>query len=873
MSCRRPAPGSAVAARARALHQDGEPGRRRRRAGERGERVQRRLEVARHKAGLHQEAVLREVRAARRRLRGALFVVPASVGDERREVRVQLPHRLGVGQAPGAHQGLAKRLVQRAVVLGVHKPPRHLARLAARTLAQRRERGGVRGAPQAPRRQSRRGGAAAGGGSRRGLVRARKNLLRDGDDGGVVGARAARRRRRRRELCHGGARLVRLRKEREARGRVRRARRVEPREREARAVQCGGVGAGSVRAGVLGRAAGRRRRRRAARRAGRRRRLPGVGARRRRRRRPALQVRRARARLAVGARGRRTRWRRRRAGHVGEVIVDALRAGREVPRPRAQRLGQRAREAALQVCRVEEGRPRGAVLLPMLPARRGGGCELLVHLAHGALGGRLFDERAAQLEVVGGGGLHGVLQRLRGGAVARGHGAGLLQQRAQLRGHRRLERLAARHQCQRAGERADHQMRGFAQPRAVRLDREVLQHELARRHARDGHRALHHRRHDFPHRRRQRHRREARQRHARRLGQVRRRRDLDVLLQTARGGVVRAGQTAGQTALLREGVASRNAVAARGTGTRRADPRVGRAHRRRLVRRADAGHGPEAAARAGHGPDPASAVDRAVLVRHEVGIVHAVAPDLVQQVRGLLVLDLHLEVLEEALHLELEVELEVALAVDLLEQPEHRGGPGVRRLEDDGVLRRFQHLRDERDDGDHVPGLVRLQHQGFQIEVAHQHRLVARDREVAEPRSEVLEQRALARVGLHLVAAEQRLDVAVRGVQHESEQRFVADGVQQTEVQHVEVGLDGRALHDEVHGEPPELLGRNSARHLGGFFRHVLRRQVVHHEVHLVHRLRVRHVDVLVRPSREQRLQVQRRGEPGAAAAGGRRGA
>ena len=35
-----------------------------------------------------------------------------------------------------------------------------------------------------------------------------------------------------------------------------------------------------------------------------------------------------------------------------------------------------------------------------------------------------------------------MLQRLRGGAVAPGHGAGLLQQRAQLRGHRRLERLA-----------------------------------------------------------------------------------------------------------------------------------------------------------------------------------------------------------------------------------------------------------------------------------------------------------------------------------------------------------------------------------------------------------------------------------------------
>jgi len=79
--------------------------------------------------------MLREVRAARRRSRNFSSIVRVPVvrvpGDDRREVRVQLPHRLRVGEAPGAHQRLAKRRVQRAVVLGVDEPLRDLARRRA----------------------------------------------------------------------------------------------------------------------------------------------------------------------------------------------------------------------------------------------------------------------------------------------------------------------------------------------------------------------------------------------------------------------------------------------------------------------------------------------------------------------------------------------------------------------------------------------------------------------------------------------------------------------------------------------------------------------------------------------------------------------
>ena len=277
-------------------------------------------------------------------------------------MRVQL-HRLGVGQAPGA-PGDSQNALSSARSSSAYTShpatwraaPRerwHSAASAAACAVPRRR--AVRAAAAEPPPA-----AAPGEGSY-----ARKTFAR------------RRRRRRRRRPRHappppppralpGGARLVRLRKERElAAGSD--ARRVEPRNAGA-CGQRGGVGAGSVRAGVLGRP-GRRRRRRAARRARRRRRLPGVGARRRRRRRPALQVRRARARLAVGARGRRTRWRRAR-GHVG-VIVDALRAGRSAP-ARAQRLGQRAGSGPAGMPGRGRAAP-GAVLLPMLPARRGAG--------------------------------------------------------------------------------------------------------------------------------------------------------------------------------------------------------------------------------------------------------------------------------------------------------------------------------------------------------------------------------------------------------------------------------------------------------------------------------------------------------------------
>ena len=95
-------------------------------------------------------------------------------------------------------------------------------------------------------------------------------------------------------------------------------------------------------------------------------------------------------------------------GQGREVLVDALGRRGEVSGPGAERLGQGAGESALQVRRVEKRLTRGAVLLAMLLPGQDGGGEGLVDVADGALGGRLLDEGAAELEVVH----HRLLKRL-----------------------------------------------------------------------------------------------------------------------------------------------------------------------------------------------------------------------------------------------------------------------------------------------------------------------------------------------------------------------------------------------------------------------------------------------------------------------------
>ena len=195
--------------------------------------------------------------------------------------------------------------------------------------------------------------------------------------------------------------------------------------------------------------------------------------------------------------------------------------------PGAERLGQGAGESALQVRRVEKRLTRGAVLLAMLLPGQDGGGEGLVDVADGALGGRLLDEGAAELEVVH----HRLLKRLverRG--IRRGQRASLLQQRSKLRRDGRLEGLAARDEGQRAREGGHHEMRSLAESRRVGLDGEILQHEFARRHARNRHRALDNRGDNLANRAGERDREKPRERQTDILRKVRRGSDLDVLL-------------------------------------------------------------------------------------------------------------------------------------------------------------------------------------------------------------------------------------------------------------------------------------------------------------------------------------------------------
>ena len=222
------------------------------------------------------------------------------------------------------------------------------------------------------------------------------------------------------------------------------------------------------------------------------------------------------------------------------------------------------------------------------------------------------------------------------------------------------------------------------------------------------------------------------------------------------------------------------------------------------------------------------------------GLPDALALTLVQQLRRLPVLDLHLEVLEEPLHLELEVELEVALAVDLLEEREHRGVHGFGGLKMMRILRGFEHLRDERDDGDHVPGLVRLQDQPFQSRGrASTPAGCARCVSCPSQDPRFLSSDRSPLFVFTLLELSSALMLLYEASRTSRNSPLSLSASEQTEVQRVKVGLDGRALHDEVHGEPRPLMRGDSRLDLGGFVVHVLRREVVHDEVHLVDVVRV----------------------------------
>ena len=362
-----------------------------------------------------------------------------------------------------------------------------------------------------------------------------ENLLRDGDPRVVALRRGG-------DVRDRAPRLVRLRKEREPRRRVRGARGVQSLQRNAEAFESAGRptargrsvspdadgrgerrdAAGHVHA--VGGTAGGRRRGRSAGGSGGRRGLSRVRARGRRRGRRAVL---GDASPLRRERGRRARGRRGRARQGREVLVDALGRRCEVSGPGAERLGQGAGESALQVRRVEKRLTRGAVLLAMLLPGQDGGGEGLVDVADGALGGRLLDEGAAELEVVH----HRLLKRLverRG--ICRGQRASLLQQRSKLRGDGRLEGLAAGDESQRAREGGHHEMRSLAESRRVGLDGEILQHEFARRHARNRHRALDNRGDNLANRAGERDREKPRERQTDILRKVRRGSDLDVLL-------------------------------------------------------------------------------------------------------------------------------------------------------------------------------------------------------------------------------------------------------------------------------------------------------------------------------------------------------
>mmetsp|Transcript_31855 Transcript_31855/g.101476 ORF Transcript_31855/g.101476 Transcript_31855/m.101476 type:complete len:381 (-) Transcript_31855:327-1469(-) len=380
------------------------------------------------------------------------------------------------------------------------------------------------------------------------------------------------------------------------------------------------------------------------------------------------------------------------------------------------------------------------MLAPHVVRRREG----LVDVAHGLLGGSLLDEGAAELEVVGGDHLDGLLQNL--GL----HGAGLLlQQLAQLVGQAHAQRLLARHHGQGPDEAAHHQVRGAAHSVLVGLHRKVLEDELARGHARDGHAPLHHGGDDLPDGAVHGHGHEALELQPLRhnpKGRV----DLDVRLQIEIGQRARLLQTAqGRGDLRGQGAGSaRSRLVVEPLGARQAHVEHP-GERRLLVGRGRLRGGLRGLRGGGLG---------VVLDVRVVVVVARVVAEGVGRLDGPLV-DIDPEVLEEHLDLELEVELHLLVVEDLHHEAQDRHQPRVGRLEDLGVLARLEHLGHERDHRDHAAPLEGVVDERLDVQLLVQHGLVARDGELPQPAPEVLEEAALARVALDLVALEQGLDV------------------------------------------------------------------------------------------------------------------
>mmetsp|Transcript_48271 Transcript_48271/g.92296 ORF Transcript_48271/g.92296 Transcript_48271/m.92296 type:complete len:212 (+) Transcript_48271:1107-1742(+) len=191
--------------------------------------------------------------------------------------------------------------------------------------------------------------------------------------------------------------------------------------------------------------------------------------------------------------------------------------------------------------------------------------------------------------------------------------------------------------------------------------------------------------------------------------------------------------------------------------------------------------------------------------------------------------------LEQHFHLKFQVQLQILFVVDLNQQAQYGHQPGVRRLVDFGVLARLQKLGHKRDHGDHAAALVSLENDALGIEIAHQHRLVARDGELTQPRSQVLEQRALARVGLDLVRRQQNVHIAHRCPHHLLQERRLLNLVDECQVQGMEVGLDGRALHHHVLRKPQHVRLPQVRVQLHRLLLQILLGEVVHQEVDLVH--------------------------------------
>ena len=222
-----------------------------------------------------------------------------------------------------------------------------------------------------------------------------------------------------------------------------------------------------------------------------------------------------------------------------------------------------------------------------------------------------------------------------------------------------------------------------------------------------------------------------------------------------------------------------------------------------------------------------------------------------QQIRRLHIFEIDVEGLAQDLDFELEIELEFGELVEFDEETEDGHEPGIRRLEHSRFRALLENLADERNRDDESIRVVSLDEEILERDVLLLDRLVLREGQPSEPRSEILEQRSF-RAGLdRLLRVEERGELDERLVEDSFDEKRHGEGVEEFEIELMIIRFDAHSLSDDVMGEPGVVKRIHSISHLGDFRIEITRSEIVDDKENLVGRFFVRRLRFLLLRERD----------------------